>query len=192
MQVRAPCPYCAKFDTGAEGNVIPVNTYKQLYPQSAYSPDGAPLGLCPSNTTITAFDGHTIQHYGTCELNLSHNRHSKPYPFHVVNTTGPTILGLPTCRDMKLVTLNYSLTTANSPQATKPLQKPFGDADAKELLIHYEDCFKGVGCFQGEFHITLDPTVPPVIHPHSEYLRQCVNHLRRNLMPLPSKASLPK
>ena len=163
---QSAMPLLCKIDTGAEGNVIPVNTYKQLYPQSAYSPDGAPLGLCPSNTTITAFGGHTIQHYGTCELNLSHNGHSKPYPFHVVNTTGPTILGLPACRDMKLVTLNYSLTTATSPGATKPTQKPSGDADAKkELLIQYEDCFKGVGCFQGEFHITLDPTVPPVIHP---------------------------
>ena len=189
---QSTMPLLCKIDTGAEGSVIPVNTYKQLYPMSAYSPDGTPLGLCPSNTTITAFGGHTIEHYGTCELNLSHNGHSKPYPFHVVNTTWPTILGLPTCRDMKLVTLNYSLTTANSPQATKPVQKPFGDADAKELLIQYEDCFKGVGCFQGEFHITLDSTVPSVIHPHGEYLRHCVNHLRRNLMPLSSKASLPK
>ena len=67
---------------------------------------------------------------------------------------------------MKLVTLNYSLTTATSPGATKPTPKPSCDADAKkELLIQYEDCFKGVGCFPGEFHITLDPTVPPVIHP---------------------------
>ena len=163
---QSTMPLLCKIDTGAEGNVIPVNTYKQLYPQSAYSPDGAPLGLCPSNTTITAFGGHTIQHCGTCKLNLSHNGHSKPYPFHVVNTTGPTILGLPTCRDMKLVTLNYSLTTATSPGATKSTPKPSCNADAKkELLIQYEDCFKGVGCFPGEFHITLDPTVPPVIHP---------------------------
>ena len=25
--------------------------------------------------------------------------------------------------------------------------------------------FEGIGCFEGEFHITLDPTVPPVVHP---------------------------
>ena len=30
---------------------------------------------------------------------------------------------------------------------------------------NYQECFQGIGCFQGEFHITLDPTVPPVIHP---------------------------
>ena len=39
-------PLLYKIDTGAKGNVIPVNTYKQLYPHSVYSPDGAPLGLC--------------------------------------------------------------------------------------------------------------------------------------------------
>ena len=81
--------------------------YKRLCPQSSYSPEGAPLGLTPSNTTITAFGGHTIPHYGICELTLSHHGHTKSYAFHVVNTVGPTILGLPTCRDMKLATLNH-------------------------------------------------------------------------------------
>ena len=155
---QSTMPVLCKIDTGAEGNVIPVNTYKQLHPQSACSPDGAPLGLASSDTTITAFGGHIIQHYGTCELRLSHGGHSKPYPFHVVNTTGPTILGLPTCRDLRLVTLNYSLTTAK--------QDPLGSTEAKEeLLCQYQDCFEGIGCFKGEFHITLDPAVPPVIHP---------------------------
>ena len=154
-----PC----KIDTGAEGNVIPVNTFKQLCPQSAFDPDGAPLGLTPSATTITAFGGQTIQHYGTCSLTLSHNGYSNTYPFHVVNTTGPTILGLPTCRDMNLVTLNYSITTEQDKTST---QKPVGDPAAKtEILQQYQDCFNGIGCFKGEFHITLDPTVPPVVHP---------------------------
>ena len=151
-------PLLCKIDTGAEGNVIPVNTYKQLHPQSVRGPDGTPSGLTPSDTTITAFGGHTIQHYGTCELRLSHGGHSKLYSFHVVNTTGPTILGLPTCRDMKLVTLNYSFTTST--------MGPLGNTSAKkELLCQYKDCFEGIGCFKGEFHITLDPEVPPVIHP---------------------------
>jgi hypothetical protein len=33
------------------------------------------------------------------------------------------------------------------------------------LLNEYPDCFNGIGCFDGEFHITLDPDVPPVVHP---------------------------
>lgn len=156
--------------TEAEGNVIPVHTHKQLFPLPACGPDGAPPGLTSSDTTITAFGGQTVQHYGTCELCLS---------FHVVNTNGPTILGLPTCRDTKLVTLNCSLTTTS--------------ADAKkDLLCQYKDCFEGIGCFKGEFHITLVPTVPPVIHPPlppNEYPRYCVNHSQRNCKHWSSKAS---
>jgi len=46
------------------------------------------------------------------------------------------------------------------------MPNPQGNADAKsELLCQYQDCFQGIGCFQGEFHIILDPMVLPVIHP---------------------------
>jgi len=113
---------------------------------------------------ITAFGGHTIPHYDIGELTLSHHGHSKSYAFHVMNTVGPTILGLPTCHDMKLVTLNHGISTTQT--ETVPMLDPQGNADAKsELLCQYQDCFQGIGCFQGEFRITLDPTVPPVIRP---------------------------
>ena len=132
-------------------------------------PRWRPLGLTPSDLTITAFGGHIIQHCGTCELRLSHGGHSEPYSFHIVTTTGPTMLGLPTCRNMKPVAPKYSLTTAT--------QDPLGNTDAKkELPCQYKDCFEGTSCFKGEFHITLDPAVPPVLHPpppppHGEYLK---------------------
>lgn len=102
-------PLLYKVDTGAEGNVIPVGTYKQLFPKSSYDSSGVPLGLVSSSRRITACGGQAIEHFGTCELALSHNDHSGVYSFHVVNTIGPTILGLPTCTDMKLVTPNYRL-----------------------------------------------------------------------------------
>ena len=94
-----------KVDTGAEGNVIPVSLFKELCPDSPCDSSGARIGLTPSTTTITAFGGNNVQHYDTCTLNLEHDGRSKSYPFHVVNAGGPTILGLPTCTDMNLVTL---------------------------------------------------------------------------------------
>ena len=84
-----------KIDTGAEGNVIPVDLYTQLHPHSLYNSSGHPVDLTPSSTNITAFGGHVIEQYGTCLLKLSHNGIGKKYPFHVVNTSGPTILGYP-------------------------------------------------------------------------------------------------
>ena len=101
-----------KIDTGAEGNVIPLEL--QLHPHGSYDADGRPLGLTPSSKNITASGGHVIKHYGTCLLTLTLNNSSAKHSFQVVDTTGPTILGLPTCRDMKLITLNYTITTPSS------------------------------------------------------------------------------
>ena len=35
----------------------------------------------------------------------------------------------------------------------------------EQILKEYADCFGGIGCFQGGYHIKLDPTIPPVVHP---------------------------
>ena len=167
-------PLRCKVDTGAEGNVIPVDTYNRIFPSTPCDSVGTPFGLSPSTTAITAFGGQSIPHYGSCILNLTYNGHSNSYPFHVVNTGGPTVLGLPTCTDINLITFNYSITQTESTPATGTTPTPVtgmtstsaGNPEAKkQLLQQCPDCFKGAGCFQGEFHITLDPNVPLVVHP---------------------------
>ena len=160
-------PLWCKVDTGAEGNVISVETYKKLHPTVSCNAKGVPVNLTPSNTVITAYGRHSVSHFGTCVLNLSHEHHSKPYVFHVVDTVGPTILGLPTCTDLHLITLNYSITTQSKElQPLCPKPPSTRNSAAKENLIkRYGDCFEGIGCFQGEFHIALDPSIPPVVHP---------------------------
>ncbi|CAB4011009.1 Hypothetical predicted protein [Paramuricea clavata] len=84
-----------------------------------------------------------------------------------VDTVGPTMLGLPTCTDLNLITLNYSITTQSKElQPLCPKPPSTRKSAAKENLIkHYGDCFEGIGCFQGEFHIILYPSIPPVVHP---------------------------
>lgn len=59
----------------AGGNILPVHPYKCLCPQSSYN------SIENNNNIITAFGGHIIPHYGTCELILSHHGHSKSYAF---------------------------------------------------------------------------------------------------------------
>ena len=80
---------------------------------------------------------------------------------------------------MNLVTLNYSITTEQDKTST---QKPVGDPAAKtEILQQYQDCFNGIGCLKGEFHITLDPTVPPVVHPPQRVLEALREPLKKEL-----------
>ena len=96
-------------DTGTEGNVIPLATYKHVSPYSDLNQDGIPTDLKPSNVRITAYGGHTVMQYGTCELSLTHRVTSELSTFHVVKSGGPAIIDLPTCRTLKLVTLNIDV-----------------------------------------------------------------------------------
>ena len=114
---------------------MPLTTYKHVSPHSDLNQDGIPTDLKPSNMRITAYGGHTVMQYGICKLSLTHRGTSELSTFHVVKSGGPAIIRLPTCRMLKLVTLNYSI-----------------------------DVFDGIGCFEGEYHVTLDPTVPPVVN----------------------------
>ena len=77
-----------KVDTGAEGNVISLSTYKSLFPSAPCNPGGIPTSFTPSSTIITAYGGHAVGHHGTCVLKLEYGGSCKSYPFHVVDADG--------------------------------------------------------------------------------------------------------
>jgi len=111
-------PLLCKVDTGAKGNVIPLNTYNSIFPNASCNPAGIPTSFTPSSTIITAFGGHAVGYHSTCVLKLEYGGSCRSYPFHVVDADGPTILGLPTCTDLNMVAKNFSIT--NQEGASKP------------------------------------------------------------------------
>ena len=115
-------PLLCKVDNGAEGNVIPLSTYNSLFPNASCKPGGIPTSFTLSSTIITAFGGHAVGHHGTCVLKLEYGGSCRSYPFHVVDADGPTILGLPTCTNLNMVTMNFSIT--NHERASKPSTPP--------------------------------------------------------------------
>ena len=91
--------------------------------------------------------------------------------FHITETSGPTIIGLPSCRKLGLITLNYKGTldvqesTNVNANDTKAL-RPQGDKAARaQVLSDFPDVFQGIGCLEGEYHIESDKSVTPVVHP---------------------------
>ena len=52
---------------------------------------------------------------------------------------------------------------SNENLAQPPPPKPIKSKE--DLIEQFPDCFDGIGKFQGKYHITTDPSVPPVIHP---------------------------
>ena len=172
-----------KIDTGAEGNVLPIALYRKI----AQQPSNENLCLQNSDTVIRAYGGTTIPQYGTCQLLVSHNSKSELSTFHVVKCEGPAILGLPSCRALQLVTLNCELNVLST--------KEMADGDRKlreKILEDFAECFKGVGCFQGEYTITTDPDVPPVIHPPRRVPISLKEKLKEELVNLEKQGILAK
>ena len=114
MQLKFQSPQCTnqlicKLDTGAEGNVIPLTTHKTMSQHFHVTQYGIHKNLNRSNMRITAYGGNVVKHYGTCKLQVTHRNESVMSTFHVVKSNGHTIIGLPTCRALKLVALNYAM-----------------------------------------------------------------------------------
>ena len=151
----------AKLDTGAQGNILPLRLYRQMYPENL-SPEGFPEpgALDHSPTVLTAYGGAKLVHHGKCKIACDFNGRKSVATFFVTEADGPAIIGLPTSLELNLVTLNCSV--QQSQQSPPERATPIKDKD--DLVKQYPDCFNGIGKFQGQYHITVDPSVPPVVH----------------------------
>ena len=85
--------------------------------------------------------------------------------FYATDTPGPAIIGLPTSTDLKLLTLNFCIEENDPTPRKSTVSKEQPIKDKQDLISQYPECFNGVGKFQGEYHIVLDPNVPAVVHP---------------------------
>ncbi|CAB3995791.1 Hypothetical predicted protein [Paramuricea clavata] len=152
----------AKVDTGAQANIRRQRLYRSMFPENI-SYDGKPKisAVKKSTTTLTAYGGTPIPQFGTCEIKCSYKNNSTSATFYVTDVHSKAIIGLPTALDYHLITLNCSVEES---QDTAKL-KPSTCIDNKSHVIaQYPNCFNEIGKFQGEYHITLGLSVPPVIH----------------------------
>jgi hypothetical protein len=91
---------------------------------------------------------------------------------------------------MNLVTLHYSI---DIDTAKPPMTTSNGDLKAtKDILYEYGDVFNGIGCFNGKFHITLDPPAPLVIHPSRRVPEALCEPLKKELDSLESQGIIVK
>ena len=156
----------AKLDTGAQGNILPMRLYRQMYPHNLDDHGSLrPGSLSSSDVILTAYGGSQIKHHVTVNIHCSYKgEKARAFPGYVTDTPGPAIIGLLTSTDLKLLTLNFSV-EENDPAPRNNTVSKEQHIKNKQDLSQYPECFIGVGKFQGEYHIVLDPNVPAVVHP---------------------------
>ena len=99
-----PATLKEKVDTGASGNILPLRIFRRMYP-TKLNAEGFPAQrtFVPRNAVLTAYNGTHIQQYGTMTIPCSYRGKRCDAEFYVSTSTGPAILGLPSCRELRLV-----------------------------------------------------------------------------------------
>ena len=112
---------------------------------------------------LTAYNGERIVQYGTMLLPCTHRDAKCDAEFY--DSPGPAIMGLPSCRALQLVTMHCEISSNEHDSAI---------TTREDLRKTYPDRFEVIGNFDGEFHITTDLNVTPVVHAP----RRCSFHMR--------------
>ncbi|XP_013408762.1 uncharacterized protein K02A2.6-like [Lingula anatina] len=138
-------PVTFKLDTGADVNVLPWGTYKQVCQ--------TPLRV--TKAVLTAFGNATIKPVGQAQLSVSTKPSLMPQPatFYVTEGDYSAILGRQLCASLGLI----QRVPVNIVQSTNvPLTQD-------KLLSEYGDNFTGLGQYKREYDIVVDPSVSPVV-----------------------------
>ena len=155
---KTPAKLKTKVDTGAQGNILPLRIYKQMFPEKMNN-DGLPADGATKkrSTQLIAYNGTRIEQHGSISIPCKYEESGwHKEEFFVTSGDGPAIIGLPSSRRLKLVTLHCQV------EEKETLNK--------ENLKHlYPDRFEGIGEFEGNLNLTLKENSKPVIHPPRKY-----------------------
>ena len=125
-----------KLDSGAQCNVLPKSLYDKISSES----------LDSTTVKLESYSKTFIRPIGQCSLTGENRGKKHRLCFQVVNGDYTPLLGRVTCEEMGLIQrVNY--------------------VNIETLMKDYADVYSGLGCLPGEYHITVDPDIPPVVHP---------------------------
>ena len=190
VQYPRPASLQVKVDTGAQGNILPLRIFQKMFPDDVDTHGLPRLGTTtPRPTVLQAYNGTPIQQHGIRSISCRYGSSEwHDAEFFVVESDGPAILGLPSSRALRLVTVHCDVHTKTGPKTEKlkTIQ------DASDLQGLYPDNFKGIGHFPGELHITLQEGARPVIQPPRKYPVQLLDEIKAELEKMENLDVIPK
>ena len=128
-----------KLDSGAEANVMSIDTLKEFIQNPQ---------LESTNTVLTSYTSESSRPLGKIVLPIQHHNKQYQISFFIVNQCTSTLIGLPACKQLDVLRRVDTLSKAPN-----------------TILDQYSDVFCGLGCYPGEYHIAVDPSVMPVVNP---------------------------
>ena len=148
-----------KLDTGARGNMLPYDTWKEFFPGQSST---ALAKTIDRGVTLQAYNKSEIRQLGTCNLKISHNGTTHTCHFFIVPSQYLPILGLNDLMALNLVSFNCPTTTSwsssrtstsidtvtcDSVNQTIDIKRPLTLTDVIDNP-KYKHLFQGVGKFK--------------------------------------------
>ena len=135
-----------QLDTPASCNVLSLPDYVQL---------GSPK-LRDSEILLSMYDGSVKRSLGQCLVVVKDREgKSRQLVFEVLKTRHHTLLSLDTYLQLELI--SYRSERVNLVSSNSILTR-------ETVLLEFGDVFSGVGYLPGEYHIDLDPALPPMLN----------------------------
>ena len=94
---KIPAKLSTKVDTGAQGNILPIRIFRQMFPDKL-NKDGLPIqgATRERSTQLIAYNGTRIEQHGSISLPCQYEKSGwHEEEFFVTSGDGPAILGLP-------------------------------------------------------------------------------------------------
>ena len=151
-----------QLDCGATCNLLPLKNCARVMGD----PDD--LYIEKSKAKLTMYNGAVMYPVGKCKLKCARDGSSHVHEFQVVDGDVRPLLSAESCQRLNFLkvlvkdSLHHVDTVTQDSQYKPSMSKTVID---DSILTEYADVFEGLGCLADPYHIEIDPTAQPVIHP---------------------------
>ena len=151
-----------QLDCGATCNLLPLKDYARVMGD----PDD--LYIEKSKAKLTMYNGAVMYPVGKCKLTCTRDGLSHVLEFQVVDGNVRPLLSAASCQRLNFLKVLvkdslHHVDTVTQDSQYKPSMSKTVINDS--ILTEYADVFEGLGCLADPYHIEIDPTAQPVIHP---------------------------
>ena len=187
-------PVKFQLDSGATCNVITAQHLNHI----------EDLSLTQTGQVLSMYNQSTIKPLGHCWIKMVNPKNGKRYKaeFVVVEAECMPLLGSRAIQQMELITVRHEniltvtkscsasterFSISNNPQASAKPSVKLHSVEKRRLITRevllqeYSDVFEGTGLIAGEYHIDVDSSVKPVVHPPRKFPVSMRAELEREL-----------
>ena len=150
-----------QLDCGATCNLLSLKEFSSI--------KGNPKDLYLKKTSaiLKMYNGTTMTPLGNCTLKCVKGEMSRDADFFITDEDVRPLLGAETCQELNLIRVMTS--DISEPETVNAVNDKVQTAHTvltrDQILKEYSDVFEGLGCMDGPYHMELDETVKPVVHP---------------------------